>query len=311
MSVTATAPAKVNLHLSVGPARDDGFHELATIFHAVSLLDTVTVAEAAVPSVSLEGEGSAELPRGGDNLVVRAARVLAEYLGRPDCEAPQVAVRVCKQIPVAAGLAGGSADAAATLVACNELWQGGLDRNELLALAAQLGSDVPFSLVGGTCLGSGRGEVLAPVLVRGRYHWVLAFSRSSLSTAEVYGQLDRRRRARSAPEPVGAPDAVLAALANGDVHALAEALANDLDPIAQGLAPGLERTLRAGTDLGALGALVSGSGPTAAFLASSADEANRLAADLAGADVCRTVRTVTSPVPGARVTASSDDGRRP
>ena len=206
-----------------------------------------------------------------------------------------------KTIPAAAGLAGGSADAAATLVALDELWGTRAGREDLDALAAQLGSDVPFSLHGGVALGSGRGELLSPVLARQSRHWVLGIAGEGLSTPAVYAELDRLRAEGRAPAgDAGSPEPVLAALRSGSTAELAGALRNDLQAAALSLRPDLRRALRAATDAGAAAALVSGSGPTVAALAEDEDDAVRLAAELAGAGVFRTVRAVSGPVPGAR-----------
>jgi 4-diphosphocytidyl-2-C-methyl-D-erythritol kinase len=298
-SVTVRVPGKVNLYLSVGDSRDDGYHELTTVFHAVSLLDEVTVSTADVLSVELSGEGVESLPTDERNLAWRAAELMAEHVGR----APDVAISIEKSIPVAGGMAGGSADAAAVLVAMNTLWELGVPRRDLHTLAAQLGSDVPFALHGGTALGTGRGEELATVLARSTFHWALAFADDGLSTPAVYAEIDRLRAAegRDQPPRLEDPEPVLAALASGDPAELAPLLGNDLQPAALSLAPGLRRTLRAGTEAGALAGIVSGSGPTCAFLCASAAAAVDVGAQLAGEGVCRTVRVASGPVHGARV----------
>ncbi|HVQ51345.1 MAG TPA: 4-(cytidine 5'-diphospho)-2-C-methyl-D-erythritol kinase [Mycobacterium sp.] len=300
-SVTVRVPGKVNLHLAVGDLRDDGYHELTTVFHAVSLLDEVTVRTADVLSVELSGEGVESLPTDNRNLAWRAAVLMAEHVGR----APDVAISIEKSIPVAGGMAGGSADAAAVLVAINTLWELGVPRRDLHALAAQLGSDVPFALHGGTALGTGRGEELATVLARSTFHWALAFADAGLSTPAVFSEIDRLRATagagRDQPPRLDDPEPVLAALASGDPAELAPLLGNDLQPAALSLDPGLRRTLRAGTEAGALAGIVSGSGPTCAFLCASAASAIDVGSQLAGAGVCRTVRVASGPVHGARV----------
>ncbi|TRW78290.1 4-(cytidine 5'-diphospho)-2-C-methyl-D-erythritol kinase [Mycolicibacterium sp. 018/SC-01/001] len=302
-SVTVRVPGKVNLYLEVGDRRPDGYHELSTVFHAVSLLDEVTVTTSDLLSLEVTGEGADSLPTDDRNLAWRAAVLMAEHVGR----APDVAIAIDKTIPVAGGMAGGSADAAAVLVAMNELWELGVPRRDLHALAAQLGSDVPFALHGGTALGTGRGEELATVLTRNTFHWVLAFSDGGLSTATVFGEIDRLRDAqdRSLPARLESAEPVLAALATGDPAALAPLLGNDLQPAALTLDPALRRTLRAGVEAGALAGVVSGSGPTCAFLCRSAGSAVDVGTELAGAGVCRTVRVASGPVHGARVVPSS------
>jgi 4-diphosphocytidyl-2-C-methyl-D-erythritol kinase len=294
--VTVRAPAKLNLHLSVGLRRDDGYHDLTTVFHAVGLYDELQVWRADAQHVEVTGEAADSVPTDADNLALRAVQLLADTTGND----PNVGVRIHKGIPVAGGCAGGSADAAAALVACEALWGTGLAREELAELGAELGSDVPFSLHGGTALGTGRGEQLTPVLGQGTYCWVLALADEGLSTPEVYGELDRLRE--TGPVGVeGDPSEVLSALRSGDPVQLGRALSNDLQAAAFSLRPGLRRLLDTGLELGALGGVVSGSGPTVALLARDEASSVALAASLAGQGVCRSVRRADGPVPGARV----------
>lgn len=303
-SVTVRAPGKLNLYLAVGDRRDDGYHELTTVFHAVSLVDEVTVRDADVLSLQIAGEGADVLPTDERNLAWRAAEVMAEHVGR----APDVAITINKSIPVAGGMAGGSADAAAVLVGMNVLWELGVPRRDLHTLAARLGSDVPFALHGGTALGTGRGEELATVLTRETFHWVLAFADGGLSTPAVFDELDRLRdTGRTLPE-LGESEPVLAALAAGDPQRLAGLLGNDLQAAAVSLNPALRRTLRAGVEAGALAGIVTGSGPTCAFLCMSAASAADVAVELAAAGAGRAVRVATGPVYGARVVSSSVTG---
>lgn len=298
-AVTVRAPGKVNLHLAVGSLHDTGYHEVRTVLQAVSLYDELTAGAPDEPgaiTIALDGEGAASLPVDKTNLAVRAAHLLAKRTGVD----AGVHLAVHKAIPVAAGMAGGSADAAAALVACDAYWGTGLTRAELEVMAAELGSDVPFALEGGTALGTGRGEQLFPVLSRGRYSWVFALAAGGLSTPDVYAELDRYRA--ELPRPALLPDSdVLSALRQDDVTALGTSLANDLQAPAIRLRPELAHVLKAGRDLGAAGALVSGSGPTCAFLACDAQDAVRLAASLAAAGVCRAVCRADGPVPGARI----------
>lgn len=295
-STTVRVPGKVNLYLAVGDRRDDGYHELTTVFHAVSLFDEVTVRNADVLSLEHVGEGADSLPTDERNLAWRAAELMADHVGR----APDVSILIDKSIPLAGGMAGGSADAAAVLVAMNALWELNLPRRDLRNLAAQLGSDVPFALHGGTALGTGRGEELATVLSRNTFHWVLAFADSGLLTPAVYAELDRLREVGDPPR-LDEPGPVLAALAAGDPKELAPLLGNEMQAAAVSLDPALRRTLRGGVEAGALAGIVSGSGPTCAFLCDSADSAVDVGAQLSGAGVCRTVRVASGPVPGARV----------
>jgi len=341
--VTVRVPAKVNLQLAVGPLRADGYHDLVTVFHAVSLFDEVTVRPASRTTVRVTGEDAAAVPAGRANLAVQAVAALARAVRPAGRGAPAgpgaaagraVSIEIRKRIPVAAGLAGGSADAAATLVACNELWQAGLSGPELAGVAAGIGSDVAFSLLGGTAVGLGRGEQLTPALAAGTYHWVLAFAAGGLSTAEVYAACDRLRATRAAssahaagagagagagpaamigpaagqaPQPQLSTE-LMAALRSADPAAVGPLLANDLQPAALSLRPGLRRALAAGREFGAVGAMVSGSGPTCAFLAADAGHARDIAVSLTGAGVCRAVARVHGPVPGAAVVAAVEQG---
>ncbi|HEY4420513.1 MAG TPA: 4-(cytidine 5'-diphospho)-2-C-methyl-D-erythritol kinase [Pseudonocardia sp.] len=293
--VTVRVPAKINLHLAVGPLREDGFHDLVTVFHAVSLFDEVSLASSDAPGIEVHGEGVAEVPADETNLAWRAVQLLAERADRD----PDVRLVLRKGIPVAGGMAGGSADAAAALVGLSALWKLDLSRDELSVLAAELGSDVTFALYGGTALGTGRGERIVPVLSRHPQHWVIALHRGGLSTPSVFRELDRLRGDDAPPDRPVEP--VLEALAGGDPRQLALSLGNDLQAAAVSMAPDLRRTLRAGVTAGALAGLVSGSGPTCAFLCSGADAAIDVATELAGVGVCRTVRVAHGPVPGARV----------
>ncbi len=303
-AVTATAPAKVNLQLAVGPARADGYHALVTVFHAVSLLDEVTVRPASRTSITVAGEDAGLVPANESNLAWRAADALAAAIGLAEAG---VRIDIRKRIPVAAGLAGGSADAAATLVACNDLWQVGLSQAELCEIGADLGSDVPFAVVGGIAVGRGRGDVLTPALAAGNYHWALAFGQAGLSTAEVYATCDRlRARATAAGNraPAGEPTLstpLMAALRAGDPAQVGPLLSNDLQPAALSMQPELRRALAEGRDYGALGAIVSGSGPTCAFLAKGAAHARDIAVALTSSGACRAATRASGPVPGASV----------
>ncbi|CAO5246173.1 4-diphosphocytidyl-2-C-methyl-D-erythritol kinase [Frankia sp. AgKG'84/4] len=242
------------------------------------------------------------VPTGMDNIAVRAAHLVAEAAG---ITSERVHLALAKGIPVAAGMAGGSADAAAALVACDALWQAGLDRATLAGLAARLGSDVPFPLAGGTALGTGRGEQLTDVLATGEYHWVFALADGGLSTPAVYAEFDKLSEGRLRTGPTPADD-VLSALRTGDPVQLGAALVNDLQPAALRLRPALRRVLETGRELGAVGAIVSGSGPTCAFLAAGAGASVDLAASLAGMGVARAVRRASGPAAGARVVEGLD-----
>ncbi len=300
-TVTARACGKVNLQLGVGAVRPDGFHPLASVFHAVALVEQVQVREgppgSGIRVESVEGLQAADVPRDATNLAARAAARLAAELGRAQ---PDVAIAVDKGVPVAGGMAGGSADAAAALVALNELWEAGLTGAELARLGLDLGSDVPFALLGGTALGLGRGELLSPVLVRGTFHWVLATAHRGLSTPAVYAAFDRHTAGRSVADPAADP-AVLSALAAGDARALGRALVNDLQEPALRLRPTLRDVLDEGLAAGALAAMVSGSGPTCAFLVADPLAGAAVAARLAGREDVRSTHVTTGPAPGARL----------
>ncbi|GGT26484.1 4-(cytidine 5'-diphospho)-2-C-methyl-D-erythritol kinase [Streptomyces chromofuscus] len=296
MSVTVRVPAKVNVQLAVGAARPDGYHDLANVFLAVGLYDEVTVTEADALRVTCAGPDAHQVPLDRTNLAARAAVALAERHGR----SPDVHLHIAKDIPVAGGMAGGSADGAGALLACDALWGTGASRDELLDICAELGSDVPFSLVGGAALGTGRGEKLTPLEVGGTFHWVFAMADGGLSTPAVFREFDRLGEGTDIPEPVASPD-LLDALAKGDPEALAAAVSNDLQPAALSLFPALADTLAAGRAAGALTALVSGSGPTTAFLVRDAESAAKVAAELRASGTCRTVRTASGPAPGATV----------
>jgi 4-diphosphocytidyl-2-C-methyl-D-erythritol kinase len=297
-SVTVVAPAKVNLSLGVGPARPDGFHTLATVYQAIDLYDEVTVAPAASTTLDVVGEGvdASGVPTDSSNLVLRAAALLADHAGVDG----RVAVSIRKRIPVMGGMAGGSTDAAATLLACDALW--GLDtpREELLSLAGRLGSDVPFCLVGHTAVGSGRGELVAPLDDAGTYWWVVAISDTGLSTPAVFAEFDRRHGGGVVAEPE-VPTTLLRALAAGDAPALGRALLNDLQAPALTLRPDLAALLDLGGRPPALGSLLSGSGPTCLFLAGDEPDATRIRDVLH--DAGTTALVARGPVPGARVVA--------
>ncbi|GAB3723436.1 4-(cytidine 5'-diphospho)-2-C-methyl-D-erythritol kinase [Nocardiopsis oceani] len=310
-TVTVRVPAKVNLQLAVGPKREDGFHDLVNVFHAVSLFDEVTVkavptrqprALTALTASGQLGSHLARVPLDESNLAARAASLLAEETG----QGTPVDIHLDKHIPVAGGMAGGSADAAAALVACNRLWGCGLTRGRLLDLAARIGSDVAFGLVGDTAVGTGRGEFLEPMASPGRYRWVFALSTRGLSTARVFGEYDRMRP--DAPEP-RLDGALAKALATGDAEALGRSLTNDLQPAAVSLLPELERTLDTGRSAGALGALVSGSGPTCAFLVGGGDEASAVVTEreaevvsaLEATGLCEQVVAADGDVPGTTI----------
>lgn len=299
-SVTVRAPGKINAFFRVGALQDDGYHDVASLYLAVSLFEEVT----AVPSDGFSVDFTGPIDCSGlsadeSNLAIRAARLLAERTRYPG----GAALTVDKHVPIAGGMGGGSADAAATLVACDELWGTGLGRAGLRPLAAELGADVPFALEGGTAVGTGRGDELSQALAQGDFHWVLALSDEGLSTPLVYRALDRHREEHAAELPavrdsVAVDPEALHAVRAGDPAALAEAMHNDLQAAALKLAPGLANVLELGESNGALAGIVSGSGPTLAFLLPDAPSAVRLQGVLAQGGI--RALTATGPVPGAR-----------
>ncbi|MDO5083243.1 MAG: 4-(cytidine 5'-diphospho)-2-C-methyl-D-erythritol kinase [Arachnia propionica] len=294
--VVVKVPSKVNLALLVGETDPEGYHRLGTVFQAVSLHDEVRArsAEPGCFRLTFRGEGASFLPVDGTNLVTRAARLLAETHRVRDAG---VDFLVHKHIPVAGGMAGGSADAAAALVACNELWGLGLRTDDLHPLAAQLGSDVPFLLHGGTAIGTGRGEQLRPLRTTGTHHWVLALSHSGLSTPAVFKEFDRT----TSPRPTQVAPELLTALEQGDVAGVAQLLTNDLAAAALSLQPDLAEVIRIGMGAGALGSVVSGSGPTIAFLCDSEALSLQVGEALRVSSRVRAVRRAVGPVPGARI----------
>jgi 4-diphosphocytidyl-2-C-methyl-D-erythritol kinase len=298
-SVVVRVPAKVNLQLSVGPKEDDGYHGIVTVFQSISLFDDVKVTRMDVGSgitVEISGDHTHGVPVDDSNLSTRAAFLMCEKYGLPT----DLKIEISKSIPVAGGLAGGSADAAATILALDALFALGLSRDEMHEVASPIGSDVPFMLSGGTAVGRGRGDQITAALSRGTYHWVLALSTVGLSTPAVYGECDRLRAGMQVTQPQ-VNDRLLQALLAADPVALGKTLVNDLQPAACSLKPALRLILDVGEEYGALGSIVSGSGPTVAFLVSDEDHALDLAVALTASGVVGSVTRVTGPVPGAKV----------
>jgi 4-diphosphocytidyl-2-C-methyl-D-erythritol kinase len=309
-AVTAVAPAKINLHLGVGDLRADGFHDLLTVYRAVDLWERVTVAlvdgdDADDDEVVVTGPGADQVPTDRTNLAARAVDLLRSEAGMD----ARLSIRIVKGVPVAGGMAGGSADAAAALVATDRLLGLGLGRAALEERAARLGSDVPFCIRGGTALGTGRGETLAPLLhARAEQHLVVALADGGLSTPVVFAELDRLRAepggARELPR-AGGVEPLVEALAGDDPARVAGVLANDLEPAALSLMPALRRTLRAGAEAGALHGMVSGSGPTCLFFCADREQAIAVAAEVSETGVAREVRLTRGPVAGAHVIDNS------
>lgn len=296
--VRVRVAGKINLALRSGPLRADGYHSLATVFQAVSIFDEVEAswAEPGQFNVQVHGDQAALVPTGESNLAVRAARLLRDLVATKPVG---VNLSIRKAIPVTGGMAGGSADAAAALLACAVLWDLDVSPDEMQEFGSRLGADVPFCLTGGTALGTDRGDQLAPVLSRGSYHWVLAFGDGELSTPDVFAKFDEL--GLGAEGNLDVPPELLNALVSGDPRALGEHLVNDLQAASLALRPELGRLIEAGNELGAVGSVVSGSGPTVAFLAANEADAVDLSVKLSVEGVCRSVKRVSGPVPGARL----------
>jgi 4-diphosphocytidyl-2-C-methyl-D-erythritol kinase len=297
--VHVRAPGKLNLFFEVGDAQDDGYHEVASAYQAVSLYEDVWAEPAEDFTISISGTVDVSgVPADDRNLALRAARLVAQKIGHTG----GVHLEIVKHVPVAGGMGGGSADAAAALVACDALWAAELGTSQLHQLAARLGADVPFALMGGTAVGTGRGDELSPALAKGRFDWVVVPSTAGLSTPEVYAHLDALRTRPDIVSAARAPivhPGVLQALRAGDPVVLAEHVRNDLQAAALSLRPELRDTLELGEQAGALAGMVSGSGPTLAFLAGDAESALELQVVLSAAGF--QALHVHGPVHGARV----------
>ena len=298
--VTVRVPAKVNVYLGVGPREFSGFHELATVFQSVSVYDEITVRPADEFTITVEGPYAAHIPTDASNLVWKAAHLVAQACGQDAL----VNVHIDKNIPIAAGMAGGSADAAATLIACDAYWNAEISRDQLDAMAQTLGSDVPFMLHGGCSLGTGRGDVLSPVMTRGHFNWVFATFEQGLSAAQIYDRIDGLRGPDFEEYPA-VPHEVLFALAQGDAQALGRALHNDLATAAVTIRPRLQDVINFGREFGALGALVSGSGPTCAFLVADESAAINLVVALTSSGLVDHAFKAHGPVHGPRVVQSN------
>ncbi|MEE2569299.1 4-(cytidine 5'-diphospho)-2-C-methyl-D-erythritol kinase [Pseudarthrobacter sp. J64] len=303
-TVRVKAPGKINVSLDVGPLRPDGYHSVASVYLAVSLYEEVAATSTPTPGITVSISSAStldldgvDIPLDSSNLAYRAAAIMADVSEN----ATGVHLEITKRVPVAGGMGGGSADAAATLLACDALWNSGLSKDELAQLAAELGADVPFALLGGTAVGLGVGDDLSPALARAQTNWVLVAADYGLSTPSVFKTLDRLRDAEGLgiEEPMAVDPQVLQALRDGDPERLGTVLVNDLQRAAIELAPDLRNTLGLGESHGAVAGMVSGSGPTVAFLATHPAAADALAEDLAHYGL--TAIAVHGPVPGARI----------
>lgn len=300
--VIARVPAKVNLQLAVGPLGTDGFHEVTTVFQAISLFDDVTVETAAENngiSIQVTGQTSTGVPSDSSNLAVKAATLMIKNYDLPS----DINIKLKKEIPVAGGMAGGSADAAGVIVGLDSLFELGLSRDEMEMVGSKIGADVPFSICGGVAIGTGRGDQITPALFKGSYNWVLALSGQGLATPSVYAECDRLREGLSISTPV-VSEQLMQALRAGDAKALGKSLSNDLQPAACSLRPALRLVLDVGLDYGALGGIVSGSGPTVAFLVKDDDHAMDLTVALSSSGVISSVVRASGAVAGARIIES-------
>ncbi|WP_435298439.1 4-(cytidine 5'-diphospho)-2-C-methyl-D-erythritol kinase [Timonella sp. A28] len=297
-TVTARAPGKVNLSLRVGGLDESGYHPLINVFQAVSAWEEIVASARRDDNIVLtvQGPGARFVPLNETNLVAKAARALQKHTGTHF----GASIHINKGVPVAGGMAGGSADAAATLVALNALWRLDLSETDLMTIGATLGADVPFSLFGGTAVGYGRGDELVRITDAGTYHWVFALRAKGLSTPAVFSRFDELT-------PQGAAlnecdnERLYAALAAGDATSLGKLLHNDLQIPALDMAPDLRQTIETAHDCGALGVLVSGSGPTIAVLARDAEHAVTVRNELLNAQVCQDALVAQGSVPGAHL----------
>ena len=287
IQVTASAPGKINIFFKVGALNSDGYHDVLSIYQALDIRETIKVANSSRWKVSVSGalseEQIAAVPTGEDNLVVRAAKSIGQLAALT--KIPELSFEIIKNVPVAGGMGGGSADAAAAMLAVDDLWDTQVDGEALIKAAAELGADIPFALLGGTAIGIGRGDKLDPIDDVQKLHWVLVPMDAGLSTPRVYAKLDEMRAAKGqdptlVPMPQ-VPHELIDALVHGDAREVAKHLHNDLQDAAVSLMPELSVTMDAGLAAGALAAMVSGSGPTIAMLAESEEAAESIANRLA------------------------------
>ena len=295
-SVTVQVPAKVNLQLSVGPKESDGYHQVVTVFQAISLFDNIKISEADQFSIVVSGDYTNGIPLDQSNLVYKAIELMSEEFETNK----NLEVSIQKSIPIAGGMAGGSADAAAVLFGIDQLYRLGLSKDELSEIARKLGSDVPFMLHGGTAVGRGHGDEITPALSRGTYHWVIAVSSTGLATPAVYAECDRLRTGLDIKAPT-LNDELLQALLSGDATRVGKSLSNDLQAAACSIRPALRLILDTGQEYGALGGVVSGSGPSVAFLVADEDHSLDLAVALTSSGVVGSVARAQGPVTGAKI----------
>ena len=302
-AVTVQAPGKINLSLIVGRVDHRGYHELATVFQAVGLYETVTVSADRDLSLVTASSVPGAVPDDATNLALRAARLLQEHTG---CERG-AAIAIDKAVPIAGGMGGGSADAAATLVALNRLWGLDLPPEELRDLGGRLGADVPFAMLGHTAVGLGNGNDVTSVLTDGSWTWVLARPGGHLSTPEVYARFDllAEELELDVPERPEPDPLLLQALRAGDARLLGQALRNDLQAAAFSMQSSLELVVECAERAGACGALVSGSGPSIAALAEDAAHAQEIRAALDASGLVEATWIVEGSVPGARIVAET------
>ncbi|CAB4563508.1 MAG: 4-(cytidine 5'-diphospho)-2-C-methyl-D-erythritol kinase [Actinobacteria bacterium] len=302
-SVTVRVPAKVNLQLSVGPKEADGYHNLVSVFQAISIFDDITIKLGEPGSgltISVSGDQTHGVPADANNLAAKAVALISkEYDLTVDAH-----IDIKKSIPVAGGMAGGSADAAGTIIGIDYLYSLDMTREEMIEIAAKIGSDVPFMLSGGTAIGTGHGDQLTAALSRGTYHWVLAVSTVGLSTPAVYAECDRLRGELEIVEPQ-TNEVLMQSLLAADAPGVGSALVNDLQLAACSLRPAIRLVLDVGQEYGALGSIVSGSGPTVAFLVADQDSGLDLAVALTSSGVVGSVVQAYGPVAGAKVISTN------
>lgn len=315
---TVRAPAKLNIYLQIGDVREDGYHDITTVYQTIDLFEEVAVTDlsqedgecdkAEFVHISLSGpESNESIPTDGHNLASKAAKLLAQRYGIT----PKLHLDISKRIPARGGLGGGSADAAATLIGCNIIWDLHLRKEELMALGALLGEDVPVHIQGGMAIGVGHKQPLIPIPAgpgdhyphhHPDWYWVLGVPYGDgLSTRDVFVQLDAMKGTRGAVDFASAHNTCLAtSWGTENPETLAPRLSNDLERPAGVLLPALVKGLEEGRrDENALAGFMTGSGSTCVFLARSAEGAEALARNLKERELFRNIILAKGPAEGA------------